>query len=47
MDCHFIRDKIQDGLIATKYVPSIEQLEKEAFFILKHKLEVVNIHSPT
>jgi len=26
MDCHFIRDKIQDGSISTKYVPSAEQI---------------------
>jgi hypothetical protein len=26
MDCHFIRDKIQDGLIETKHVASTNQL---------------------
>jgi len=26
IDCHFIHDKIQDGSVATKYVPSTEQL---------------------
>jgi hypothetical protein len=26
MDCHFIRDKIQDGSIMTKFVTSAEQL---------------------
>jgi len=26
IDCHFIRDKIQDGSVATEYVPSAEQV---------------------
>jgi len=26
IDCLFIRDKIQDGLVATKYIPSAKQL---------------------
>ncbi|KHN29783.1 Copia protein, partial [Glycine soja] len=26
IDCHFIRDKIQDGLVTTEYVPSTEQV---------------------
>nr|KYP62218.1 hypothetical protein KK1_016743 [Cajanus cajan] len=55
MDCHFIRDKIQDGSVTTKYVPSAEQLAdvftkplgKEAFSIMKRKLGVLDIHSPT
>jgi len=55
MDCHFIRDKIQDSSIATKYVSFAEQLvdvftkplEKEAFSTMKRKLGVLDIHSPT
>jgi len=55
IDCHFIRDKIQDGSVATKYVPSAEQLadvftkplEKEFFSTMKRKLGVFDIHSPT
>nr|KYP56670.1 Copia protein [Cajanus cajan] len=55
IDCHFIREKIQDGSVATKYVPSTEQiadvftkpLGKEAFLIMKTKLGVHDIHSPS
>lgn len=55
IDCHFIRDKIQDGSIATEYVPSAEQvanvftkpLGKESFLTMKCKLGVLDIHSPT
>jgi len=49
MDCHFIRDKIQDGSVATKYVPFAEQfvdvftkpLRKEVFSTMKRKLVVL------
>ena len=27
VDCHFIREKIQDGLVSTRYVKTGEQLE--------------------
>ncbi|KAG5060137.1 hypothetical protein JHK87_001166 [Glycine soja] len=55
IDCHFIRDKIQDGSVATEYVPSTEQvvdvftksLGKESFLTMKCKLGVLDIHSPT
>jgi hypothetical protein len=55
MDCHFIRDKIQDGSIMTKFVTSANQLAdvftkllgKEIFSAMIHKLGVLNIHSPT
>lgn len=55
MDCHFIRDKIQDGSIMTKYVTSANQLVdvftkplgKEAFLTMIRKLGVLDIHSPT
>nr|KYP76552.1 Retrovirus-related Pol polyprotein from transposon TNT 1-94 [Cajanus cajan] len=55
IDCHFIRDKIQDGSVATEYVPLAEQiadvftkpLGKEAFLTMKSKLGVHDIHSPS
>ena len=55
MDCHFIRDKIQDGSIITKHVASMNQLAnvftkplgKEAFSTMMRKLGVLDIHSPT
>ncbi|KHN17904.1 Copia protein [Glycine soja] len=55
IDCHFIRDKIQDGSVATEYVPSTEQvvdvftkpLGNESFLTMKRKLGVLDIHSPT
>ncbi|XP_062005862.1 uncharacterized mitochondrial protein AtMg00810-like [Rosa rugosa] len=55
MDCHYIRDKIQDGSVATKHVSSSFQLadvftkalEKEVFIPLIRKLGARDIHSPT
>ena len=55
IDCNFIRDKIQDGSIATEFVPSAEQvvdvftkpLGKESFLTMKRKLGALDIHSPT
>ena len=55
MDCHFIRDKIQDGSIVTKHVASTNQLAdvftkplgKEIFSTMIRKLGVLDIHSPT
>ncbi|KHN05278.1 Copia protein [Glycine soja] len=55
INCHFIRDKIQDGSVPTEYVPSGEQvadvftkpLRKESFLTMKRKLGVLDIHSPT
>jgi len=55
IDCHFIHDKIQDGSVATEYVPSTEEvadvfsklLGKESFLTMKSRLEVLDIHSPT
>ncbi|XP_020270654.1 LOW QUALITY PROTEIN: uncharacterized protein LOC109845793 [Asparagus officinalis] len=55
MDCHFIRDKIQDGSVVTKHVASTNQLAdvftkplgKEAFSTMIRKLGVLDIHSPT
>uniref|UniRef100_A0A2N9IVB0 Reverse transcriptase Ty1/copia-type domain-containing protein n=1 Tax=Fagus sylvatica TaxID=28930 RepID=A0A2N9IVB0_FAGSY len=55
VDCHFIQDKIQDGLLKTLHVSSSHQLAdiftKPFGFVqfshLLSKLGVVNIHSPT
>jgi hypothetical protein len=55
MDCHFIRDKILQGEIATRYMISSQQLAdvftktlgKEKFKQLMCKLGVIDIHSPT
>ncbi|CAL8171388.1 unnamed protein product [Prunus armeniaca] len=55
MDCHFIRDKIQDGSKVTKHVSSSQQvadiltkpLGKEGFSTMLCKLGVLDIHSPT
>ncbi|KAL6320644.1 hypothetical protein AAG906_008644 [Vitis piasezkii] len=55
MDCHFIRDKIQDGSVVTKHIASTDQLAdvftkplgKETFSTIIHKLGVLDIHSPT
>ncbi|RVW77586.1 Retrovirus-related Pol polyprotein from transposon RE1 [Vitis vinifera] len=55
MDCHFIRDKIQDGSVVTKHIASTDQLAdvftkplgKETFSTMIHKLGVLDIHSPT
>ncbi|KHN09342.1 Copia protein, partial [Glycine soja] len=52
IDCHFIRDKIQDGSIVTEYVPLAEQvadvftkpLGKKSFLTMKRKLGVLDIH---
>jgi hypothetical protein len=55
MDCHFIRDKILQGEIVTRYVISSQQLVdvftkalgKEKFKQPMYKLGVIDIHSPT
>jgi hypothetical protein len=55
MDCHFIRDKIQDGSIITKFITSADQLAdvftkllgKEIFSTMIRKLGVLDIYSPT
>eukprot|EP00261_Vitis_vinifera_P039716 XP_019080959.1 PREDICTED: uncharacterized protein LOC109123988 [Vitis vinifera] len=55
MDCHYIRDKIQDGSIITRHVSSAHQLAdiltkplgKEFFAPMIRKLGVQDIHSPT
>ena len=55
MDCHYIRDKIQDSSIITRHVSSAHQLAdiltkplgKEIFAPMIRKLGVQDIHSPT
>ncbi|TXG51383.1 hypothetical protein EZV62_023907 [Acer yangbiense] len=55
MDCHFIRDKIQNGWVVTRHVESSHQLidvftkalGKESFIPMDRKLGVLDIHSPT
>ena len=55
MDCHYIRDKIQDGSVVTRFVSSTHQLAdvltkalgKEIFTPMIRKLGVQDIHSPT
>jgi len=55
MDCHFIKDKIQDGSITTRHVDSAHQLAniltkllgKEIFVPMVRKLGVQDIHSLT
>ncbi|KAJ1695814.1 hypothetical protein LUZ63_012512 [Rhynchospora breviuscula] len=55
LDCHFVRDKIKDGYIATQYVRSSEQLAdiltkalgKQQFHYLLSKLGISNLHAPT
>ena len=55
MDCHFIRDKIQDGSVVTRFVSFANQLAdvltkalgKEFFIPMVRKLGVQDIHSPT
>jgi hypothetical protein len=55
VDCHFIRDKIQAGVLKTLHVSSYQQLADiftkplgfTQFSFLLSKLGVINIHSPT
>ncbi|KAI9200725.1 hypothetical protein LWI28_012359 [Acer negundo] len=55
MDCHYVRDKIQDGSVITRYVNSAHQLAnvltkplgKEIFVPMIRKLGLQDIHSPT
>jgi hypothetical protein len=55
VDCHFIREKIQLGLIKTLHVPSQHQLAdiftkalgNVSFHHLLSKMSVVDIHHPS
>ena len=55
IDCHFVREKIQLGLIFTRYVKIGEQLDDIFTTTLNgdqvsypcHKLGMINIYAPT
>ena len=55
IDCHIVREKLQAGIISPSYVLTQYQLAdiftkalcKEQFFMLRHKLEVHDLHLPT
>ena len=53
VDCHFIREKIQAGVIKTFHIPTKNQiancftkaLEQRQFFYLLSKMNLINIYS--
>ena len=53
VDCHFIREKIQDGVIKTFHIPTRHQiadfftkaLRKKQFFHLLSKMNLINIYN--
>jgi hypothetical protein len=53
IDCHLIREKLQDGIIQTIHIPTTQQpadlftkaLDSTQFHYLLGKLGVMNIHS--
>ena len=55
IDCHFVREKIQLGLISTRYVKTREQLGViftkalcgNRVSYLYNKLNMINIYAPT
>jgi hypothetical protein len=55
LDCHLVREKIQSGLIATRYVSTSDQrvdiftkaLGQRQFHYLLGKLGVLNLHTPS
>ncbi|XP_020258252.1 uncharacterized protein LOC109834628 [Asparagus officinalis] len=55
LDCHFVRDKITDGLIKPSYMPTDNQLAdlftkalgKDRLLLLLGKLGMYDIHAPT
>lgn len=55
VDCHYVRDAIQEGAISTRHVPTDEQLAdiftkalgKKQFLYLLHKLGIYDLHAPT
>ncbi|BBN68917.1 wall-associated kinase 2 [Prunus dulcis] len=54
IDCHVVREKIQNGSLRTAYIPSTEQLAdvftkslgKDQFQRLKNKLGILDLHTP-
>ena len=55
VDCHFVRDAIQDGIISPSYVPTTEQLAdiftkalgRRQFDFYFSKLGISDLHAPT
>lgn len=55
VDCHFVRDVIQEGKLATAYISTTEQptdiltkaLGSQQFVYLRHKLGIRDLHTPT
>ncbi|KAJ4796665.1 Retroelement pol polyprotein-like [Rhynchospora pubera] len=55
LDCHFVRDRVRDGSVATRYTRSSEQLadiftkalRKQPFHYLLSKLGICDLHAPT
>jgi transposase InsO family protein len=55
MDCHFVRDELKAGTIATSYIRTGDQLAdiftkalgKSQFLVLLRKLGIRNLHAPT
>ena len=55
MDCHFVRDEVVNGNLATAYVPTGHQLAdiltkalgKRQFVFLLNKLGIRDLHAPT
>ncbi|KAI5333442.1 hypothetical protein L3X38_023573 [Prunus dulcis] len=54
IDCHVVREKIQNGSLRTAYIPSTEKLAdvftkslgKDQFQRLKNKLGILDLHTP-
>ena len=55
IDCHFIKEKIEDGIVEVVYTPTRQQtadiltkaIARTQFDILLSKLGMIDIHSPT
>ncbi|XP_021740416.1 uncharacterized protein LOC110706773 [Chenopodium quinoa] len=55
VDCHYVRDAIQEGVISPSYVPTTDQLayiftkalSKNQFLYLLGKLGICDLHAPT
>ena len=55
IDCHFVRDAIQDSTISPSHVPSTTQLAdiftkalgQAQFSFLLRKLDICDLHAPT
>ena len=55
LDCHYVRDAIQDGTISPSHVPTSTQLAdiftkalgQVQFSFLLRKLDICDLHTPT